>query len=269
MKQILLVILAFSLVACGSGRRAAVVQPARSVAAQPLQVRVIAPQFADSKPHPGVGALPLRYAVHGVDLSRYQSGIDWDLARGSGVNFAFVKATEGGDNFDPLFPSHWTHAADAGVWRGAYHLFYHCRPAIEQARWYIAHVPRDPTALPPVLDMEWTPTSPTCRVRHPPEHIRAEMRVYLNAVERHYGKRPILYTTPDFYHDNDLGQLSGVTFWLRSVAAPVAETYPRRDWGFWQYTGTGIVPGIPGKVDLNVFAGSARDWGNWVAAMTR
>ncbi|MEO8245040.1 MAG: GH25 family lysozyme [bacterium] len=261
MKVLVSVILAFSLAACGSGRHT-VATPSRPVAAAP--VRVIAPQFGDLKPHPAIGDRPLRYAVHGVDLSRYQSGIDWQLARGSGVNFVFIKATEGGDGFDPLFPSHWTHSAEAGVKRGAYHLFYHCRPAIEQARWFIAHVPRDPTALPPVLDMEWTPTSPTCRIRRPAAEIRAEARIFLAAVTRHYGQRPILYSTPDFFTDNDLGQLSGVTFWLRSVAAPVGEVYPRQGWSFWQYSGTGTVPGIPGKVDLNVFGGSAQDWARFV-----
>ncbi len=188
MKRVVLVLLVLSLAACGPARRQAAA-PSR----QP-EIRVIAPQFGDLKPHPDVGTRPLRYPVHGVDLSRYQSGIDWQMARGSGVNFAFVKATEGGDSFDPLFPSHWTHSAEVGVRRGAYHLYYHCRPAIEQARWYIAHVPRDANALPPVLDMEWTPTSPTCRTRRPAAEIRAEARIFLNAVS------PPLWQAPDPLH---------------------------------------------------------------------
>ena len=258
MTRILMVILCLGLVACGPSRREAAPQR------QAATVRVMAPQFGDSDPHPEVGSAPLRYPVHGVDLSRWQSGIDWQMVRGSGVNFAFVKATEGGDVFDPLFPSHWTKSAAVGVRRGAYHLFYHCRPAAEQARWFIAHVPRDPAALPPVLDLEWTPTSLTCRTRPAPEVVRAEARVFLDTVARHYGQRPILYSTPDFFHDNDLGRLRGVTFWLRSVAAPVASVYPGQDWTFWQYSGTGSVPGIAGRVDLNAFAGSAQAWAAWL-----
>ena len=257
MKRIFFVILACCLVACGPSRRA--VAPDRHSA----PVRVMAPHFSDSDPHPDIGNRPRRYPVHGVDLSRWQSGVDWRLARGAGVNFAFVKATEGGDVFDPLFPSHWTHSAEAGVKRGAYHLYYHCRPAAEQARWFIAHVPRDALALPPVLDMEWTPTSPTCRTRPSSAEVRASARVFLNAVSAHYGRQPILYTTPDFFHDNDLGRLGGVTFWLRSVAALPRETYPGQGWTFWQYSGTGAVPGIAGKVDLNAFAGSAQAWGQF------
>ena len=228
-------------------------------------VRVMAPQFGDIDPHPEVGRLPLRYPVHGVDLSRWQSGVDWGVARGSGVNFAFVKATEGGDLFDPSFPSHWAGSAAAGVRRGAYHLYYHCRPAAEQARWFMAHVPRDPDALPPVLDMEYTPASPSCRTHGTPAEIRAEARVFLAMVGRYYGRQPILYVTPDFFDDNDLRRLTGVTFWLRSVAAPVAARFPGQAWMFWQYSGTGVVPGIAGESDLNVFNGSARDWAAFLA----
>ncbi|MEI6097812.1 MAG: GH25 family lysozyme [Alphaproteobacteria bacterium] len=250
MKHVAIALILLCLAACGPARQS------RPVGHDTVTV----PRFDDAAPHDKVGRAPLAYPVHGIDVSRYQSGLDWRQARASGVNFAFIKATEGGDGYDPMFPSHWTASTAAGVRRGAYHMFYHCRPAIEQARWFITHVPRDATALPPVLDLEWTPTSPTCRIRRPPEVIRAEVQVFVNVVAGHYGRRPILYTAPDFYDDNELWRLSGVDFWLRSVAAPVSQRYPGRPWMFWQYSGTGLVQGIPGKVDLNVFGGSAQDW---------
>ena len=56
-----------------------------------------------------------------------------------------------------------------------------------------------------------------------------------------------------------------MTFWLRSVAGPPRQVYPGQPWAFWQYSGTGAVPGISGHVDLNVFYGSAQDWGRFVA----
>jgi lysozyme len=254
MKRALL-ILCLALAACGS-------RAPRTQSGSP-SLHIIAPAFGDSDPHPDIGRLPLRYAVHGVDVSRWQVGVDWARARGAGVNFAFIKATEGGEVADPMFPSHWTRAKAAGIRRGAYHLYYHCRPAAEQARWFIAHVPRDPEALPPVLDMEWTP-SRTCRTRPPAAEIRANARIFLNAISRHYGQRPILYSTPDYFHDNDMGRLTGVTFWLRSVAAPLREVYPGQGWTFWQYTGTGAVPWFDGNVDLNLFYGPARDWARFV-----
>ena len=56
-------------------------------------------------------------------------------------------------------------AKAAGVPRGAYHFYYFCRTAEDQARWFIRHVPRDRSSLPPVLDMEWNPQSPSCKLQ--------------------------------------------------------------------------------------------------------
>ena len=227
--------------------------------------RITAANFGDDDPHPELQGQPDRYPVHGIDVSRFQGQVNWSEARANGVNFAFLKATEGGDGVDPLFTSHWQGAAAAGVLRGGYHVFYHCRPAIEQARWFIAHVPREAAALPPVLDIDWTPTSPTCRSRRDPETIRAEVRVFVAALTRHYNQRPIVYATLDFFHDNELGQIAGADFWLWSVAAPMAAAYPGQSWTFWQYSSTGLVPGIAGPVDLNTFAGSRAEWAAWVS----
>ncbi|MES2143579.1 MAG: GH25 family lysozyme [Pseudomonadota bacterium] len=227
---------------------------------------VTAPRFRDADPQVWDGRAPDSYPVHGIDLSRFQTSVDWATARANGVNFAFIKATEGADQIDPLFREHWRGAGQAGVARGAYHFYYHCRPAIEQARWFFRQVPRTPGALPPVLDMEWTPTSPTCRIRRDASVIRAEAQMFLDAAARHYGQRPILYTTVDFFEDNELWRLAGTEFWLRSTAAHPRDAYDGQSWTFWQYTGTGRVPGIGGQVDINAFAGSREAWARWRAA---
>jgi lysozyme len=206
------------------------------------------------------------HPVHGIDVSKYQGQIDWEQVRAAGVAFAFIKATEGGDRLDDHFHRHWRGARAAGIPRGAYHFFYFCRPAFEQARWFIRNVPRDANALPPVLDMEWNHKSPTCSFRPRPDAVRKEMTVFLEQAERHFGKRPIVYTTLDFFHDNELHRMRGYAFWLRSVAGDPDTKYDRHPWIFWQYTGTGIVPGINGDADLNVFNGDAGAFRRWLAA---
>lgn len=221
------------------------------------------PDFADVDPHEGIGNKPKRYPVHGIDVSRWQGDIDWRSARAAGASFAYIKATEGGDVIDPQFRAHWDGAKKAGVRHGAYHYFYFCRPAAEQARWFIRHVPRDQTALPPVLDMEWNHRSPTCRLRPTGAKVRAEAKQFLDILERHYGLRPVVYTTVDFFQDTRIGQLKNTQFWLRSVAALPRKTYPGQRWTFWQYTGTGVVPGVPTPVDINVFAGTLDEWNSW------
>ncbi|MEM9851869.1 MAG: GH25 family lysozyme [Pseudomonadota bacterium] len=221
------------------------------------------PRFGDTDPTTWTDRRPDSYPIHGIDVSRFQTSIDWRTARAAGVTFAFIKATEGGDLLDPMFDSHWRGARRAGIRRGAYHFFYHCRPAVEQARWFIRNVPRSNSDLPHVLDMEWTPFSPTCTVRRDGAVLRAEARRFLDMIEDHYGRRPIIYTSVDFYRDTGIGQLRNTEFWVRSVAAHPRETYPGANWTFWQYTSTGQIPGIAGEVDINVFRRSPEAWAAW------
>lgn len=256
-------ILALSLAvsACGASRSRA---PAPDPAAAAAQLSFAThPRFGDTDAFDWQGTAPAAFPVHGIDVSKYQGPIDWHLAHRSGVAFAYVKATEGGDHLDEMFAAHRAGARQAGVRWGAYHYFYFCRPAEEQARWFIRNVPRDAGALPHVLDMEWNPRSPTCTKRPDGADVRAEARKFLDILEGHYGKRPILYTTVDFYRDTGIGRLGGTQFWLRSVAGHPAETYGGARWTFWQYTGTGVVPGVQGPVDINVFGGTPDTWRQW------
>lgn len=250
-----------ALAACGGGGTAPETRIPPTITPVPGMPRA----FGDSKPHDWSGRAPDRYAVHGTDVARFQGRIDWPEARKAGIEFAWIKATEGGDRLDPQFGDNWSGAARAGVARGAYHFFYFCRPAIEQAQWYIRNVPKTRGALPPVLDMEWTPFSPTCTIRPPAEHIRAEALVFLRALEAHYGTKPLIYSTPDFFERNRMDLLTGYEFWLRSTAGHPSRTYPGHRWTIWQYTGSGLAPGFYTDVDLNAFNGSRDEWNAWLA----
>ncbi|MFB9225107.1 GH25 family lysozyme [Paracoccus cavernae] len=221
------------------------------------------PRFGDSAPHVWTGGHPYNHPVHGIDISRYQGDINWNAVRHSGVSFVMIKATEGGDHSDPNFRRYWAETAAARIPRGAYHYFYFCRSGAEQARWFIANVPRERGAMPPVIDLEWT-VSKTCPRRPPSHEVLREAKIFKDTLHQYYGQRPIIYTTVDFYRDNDLRSWPE-EFWLRSVAGHPREVYPGQRWTFWQYTGTGRVNGINGNVDLNVFAGSPNEWRSWLS----
>ncbi|WP_266096794.1 GH25 family lysozyme, partial [Acinetobacter baumannii] len=90
-------------------------------------VQVHSRRFRDAKPINFGAASPRRLAVHGVDVSRWQGEIDWVKLRSQGANFAYIKATDGGDHLDPMFVRNWHAAEAAGLKRGAYHFFYWCR----------------------------------------------------------------------------------------------------------------------------------------------
>jgi lysozyme len=229
----------------------------------------VAANFKDADPVVFKGQRPQRFAVHGIDAARFQKSVNWSTARRNGVNFAFIKATEGGDLLDSGFKSHWRGAGRAGVARGAYHFYYFCTTPEVQARWFIKNVPRSKGMLPPVLDMEWNPFSPTCAHRRPEARVvQDEMRRWLNIVEAHYGQRPIIYTTPRFYKENNLARFKGYEYWLRTTAKTPREAYPGQSWRFWQYSSTGLIGGIAGEVDLNTFSGSRAQWAAWLAART-
>ncbi|MCW5953083.1 MAG: lysozyme, partial [Propionibacteriaceae bacterium] len=64
-----------------------------------------------------------QYPVWGVDVSRYQGEIDWPVLAAQGIEFAFIKATEGSSYVDPRFAANLEGASAAGLRAGAYHFF--------------------------------------------------------------------------------------------------------------------------------------------------
>jgi lysozyme len=223
-------------------------------------------QFRDAKPINFGKRSPTKLAVHGVDVSRWQGEINWPKLRSQGANFAYIKATDGGDHLDPMFRKNWRAAHEAGLRRGAYHFFYWCRTAGEQADWFIRNVPKVAGALPPVIDVEWNGES-RCRKRPSRAKVLEKMQVFMDKLEAHYGQRPIIYTAPDFYRDNLSDAFPNHPFWLRSVAAHPSKVYPDRKWVFWQYSGSGLSHGVEGRIDLNVFHGGENEWRAWLGSV--
>jgi GH25 family lysozyme M1 (1,4-beta-N-acetylmuramidase) len=68
-------------------------------------------------------AVPSQAAtVNGIDVSHYQGSINWTSVRNSGIEFAFIKSTEGTSYKDTQFNTNYVAAYNAGVIRGAYHF---------------------------------------------------------------------------------------------------------------------------------------------------
>jgi lysozyme len=204
---------------------------------------------------------PTDYPIHGIDVSKFQGDIDWNAVAGSGVKFAWIKATEGGDHADERFQANWTGAKAAGVPRGAYHFVYWCRPPMEEMAFFEQNAPVENDALPPVLDVEATPTSKTCHRHLTQEDAIAEMKVMLDEMERHYGKRPIIYTTVDFYQAILAdGAFMDYPIWVRSTKYQPSVKYGPRAWHFWQYQSDASIAGIQGHVDRDAFFGTQTQW---------
>jgi lysozyme len=198
--------------------------------------------------------IPSEYEIHGIDVSRYQQTISWDMVKEMNVQsirlqFAFIKATEGIGNVDPYFRRNWKKSKQAGITRGAYHFFIATKDGKLQAQNFIKNVELESGDLPPVLDVEQTYTAK-------PEQLRRQIKTWLDVIENYYHVRPIIYTYLDFYDKNLKGYFDDYPLWVAHYLQP---HQPRisRDWAFWQHSEEGHVNGILSKVDFNVFNGDS------------
>src|SRR5687768_18529993 len=55
------------------------------------------------------------YEVKGVDVAHYQGEIDWQTLASQGIDFAWIKATEGSSHVDPRFEENWSRAHETGL----------------------------------------------------------------------------------------------------------------------------------------------------------
>jgi lysozyme len=196
------------------------------------------------------------YPVRGIDVSHHQSVIDWDLLTRADLDFAFIKATEGGDHKDTKFEENWKRAGDIGLARGAYHFFTFCKSGREQALNFIETVPVEDKSLPPIIDLEY---GGNCSARPPKEEVIKELEEFTKLVEARYGKTPVIYATNQSYRDFIAGELPGHKIWIRGIYSKPSLN-DGRDWSFWQYTHKGRLLGVDGFVDLNVYNGSREEF---------
>ncbi|GAB2799344.1 hypothetical protein GCM10027275_51420 [Rhabdobacter roseus] len=203
--------------------------------------------------------LPLRYAVHGIDVSHHNARIDWDKLKktqseGVKIDFVYIKATEGATHLDREFARNWREARRVGLKRGAYH-FYNPRVLSGlQAEHFIKRVQMQPGDLPPVLDLE-------VAAGKPDDIIIRGVRNWLTLVENHYGVRPVIYVNEHYYKKYIAGHFDDYPLWLAG--------YSRRHLDdladnalvlFWQHSEKGWVDGIRGFVDFNVFLQEPEAW---------
>ncbi len=200
--------------------------------------------------------IPGRYSMHGIDVSRYQSKVDWARVKkmnkaGIQISFAFIKATEGTALRDPQFKNNWENARKQGIIRGAYHYFLPNLSPRDQARHFINNVSLRSGDLPPVIDVEETR-------RMSKAQIQRYSLEFLKILEEHYGIRPILYTNRDFYKNyfKDNPDFEPYRFWIAHFHVANLNMPGDRDWHFWQHSDRGRVSGINEKVDFNVFNGT-------------
>lgn len=184
------------------------------------------------------------YGREGIDVSRYQGRIDWQsVAADNNISYAYIKATEGASLVDPTFRYNLTEARRAGLKVGSYH-FYRAHISIEdQLRNLTSNVKASEHDLLPMIDVEVTNGVPQ-------EKFIKDLRTFVDAVTKHYGRKPVMYTFQNFYNKHFLGEQFKDYVWM--IAKYHKDEPVLRDdlnYAMWQYTATGRVIGVRGDVD--------------------
>ncbi len=185
---------------------------------------------------------------YGIDVSRHQDLIAWDRVADDDIDFAYIKASEGGDMVDERFAENWFGAGDAGLDRGAYHFFTLCRPGAAQARNFLETLPDGAGELPPALDLE---LAGNCSARPSAADVAKEVAAFVEAVEQETGETMVLYIGDDWQGRYPVVDREDHPRWARRLyRRPLTD-----DWWIWQFSGTSRVDGIEGHTDLNVMKG--------------
>ena len=197
-----------------------------------------------------------------VDLSHHNSGIVWDSLKvvvdRTGrttkdllhaksiypVSSVILKATEGEKFTDRRFDEYWEEAGKRSYSRGAYHFFRSSRDPSKQAAQYISKVKLRHSDLPPVLDVE------TMHEGCTKQELNEKVLVWLQAVEKHYGRKPIVYTSDSYARDILSPEITQhFPMWI----ARYNRSEPRfPSWTMWQFTDKAVLYGASGYVDLSV-----------------
>jgi GH25 family lysozyme M1 (1,4-beta-N-acetylmuramidase) len=201
----------------------------------------------------------------GIDVSHWQGSINWTSVKNAGIEFAYIKATEGTSFKDSRFNTNYVAAYNAGIIRGAYHF---ARPAASsgaaQATYFASNGgawSADNRTLPGVLDIEHNPSGAMCYGLSTTQ-MRNWILDFYNTYKTRTGRDVVIYTTASWWNTctgSWTGMASRSPLWIAhwGVSTPTLPAgWNSTTWTFWQYTATGRVSGISGDVDRNHFNGA-------------
>lgn len=189
--------------------------------------------------------------IMGVDVSSYQENVNFRELKRQGVEFVYIKATEGSSHVDSSFKEKWKAAKDAEILSGAYHYFSYHSSGVTQAENFIKVVGGVEGRLIPAVDMELTVEE----VYNPPEKedVVRGLKAFLAVVEEEYGVKPLIYAQKDYWDKYLADDFDDYPRWARNVFYPVWVD-AGDDWAVWQYCDKGELTGYSGEkyIDLNV-----------------
>ncbi len=199
------------------------------------------------------GVLKSGSGILGIDVSKWNGSIDWKAVKSAGIEFAIIRCGYRGSASgvlieDPMFRTNVQGAQAAGIKVGAY-LFTQAISdveAVEEASMAIELCKGMGLSYPIYLDVEKSGGRADALDRASRTAvIKAFCATVANA-----GFQTGVYASSSWLTDQmNIGELSGYKVWLAQYKS--APTYTGH-YNIWQYSYKGTVPGISGKVDMNI-----------------
>ncbi len=196
-----------------------------------------------------IGWAPPRdqYPVQGISVDESHGKIVWHVAGATGVDFAYLTATNGAEKRDTSFATNIKGAREAGVRYGALHEYSLCRLASDQATMFVTTVPRNENMLPPAVRLDY---NEKCGERPGRALVLSELNTFLNQIESHTGKAAVIAVSPELEADYNLASGINRTFWLEDNFFP--PDYATKPWVMWRASNIRRISGVDGPVNWNV-----------------
>lgn len=195
-------------------------------------------------------------AKFGIDVSKYQSNIDFEKAKKAGVEFVIIRIGYRGYGsgtlvLDPMFEQHFTNARNAGLKVGVY--FYsqatNEAEAVEEASMVLSLVSGYSLPLGVYYDTEKV-AGDTGRADTISAAQRTACAVAFCETIRNSGYSAGVYSYASwFYNSLNFANISKYNTWIAQYRDTLNFSYK---YNIWQYTGSGHVNGISKPVDMNI-----------------
>ena len=180
----------------------------------------------------------------GIDISSHQGKIDWEkVSSDKDLRFVYIKATEGSTYRSPHYPDNITEARRSGLLVGSYHYLTTTSPIDRQFKNFSTFALKNIQDLIPMLDVE-------VRGNWSRSQLIDSVAKFCNLVERHYGVKPMLYSTMGFYNKNLTPHFNKYHLYIGRYSNEEPEINWEGKYTIWQYSESGIIPGIDAYVDL-------------------
>jgi lysozyme len=184
------------------------------------------------------------YEVQGIVVSQANGKPNWSTLGATGVDFAYLTATQGASKRDSSFESNLEAIKNIGNMRyGALHHFDICRLAADQATLFNTSVPRSPNALPPAVQLDF---SDTCKGRPNRALILSELATFLSQIEAHSGVPAVLLVNKVFEQEYQISKSIDRNVWVEGNW--FLPDYTARPWVMWTANSSRHIDGIEGPV---------------------